>query len=441
MATTTSTGGTISVPISSILEALGSTLTEAERTALLQKLIGFRIDEVQPGDLIRSTLFNQMLGDINDLALRVAALEAGTGETAGPIIDTLDPAVTVEVNGRLIVTGRNFDPEPRRNIVTIGDVEITQFREDSTPTLLAFNVPDRFTGLPASFPVRVEAHGRTSPAVPITIRPQQRVQEGNFVFGTPTVTVSPAGNVMTGSTVTLSWPIEARTRFDDTVTLSALVVQPQGTASEAVWRSHLIIQPGTTMPLPAGQTRPAGISVTVPSGATSVQLGLRAVSQDQQVTNASDLVTVDVGHAVETPSSDIELSFEIGGGDLVEGDVSIGGVSIPDGILVKIGGRGDLAFSARDMRPKAAGVPTATFEYSAQFEGLANGLVVGVPSPATSANVPAGDDRDFTLPLSTQAGAALNATARLKVTCRQTKTTGGLSAYQTFRTIPLRIVN
>jgi hypothetical protein len=438
MATTTSNGGTISVPISSIIEAFGGELSEAERTILFQKLIGFRIDEVQPGDLIRAGLFNQMLGDINDLALRVVKLEAGAVEPVGPVIEILDPAGTVEVNGHLTVIGRNFDPEPRRNIVTIGDVEISQFRTDSTPTRLIFAVPDLFTGLPKNLPVRVATSGRTSNAVPITIKEQVKIQQGKFAFLNRVV--SPAGIVAVGTRLTISWSVQAQTLLPDNVTLSLLVAQPQG-ASEQGWRNGLVIHPGSTMPISEGQTKTVSIEVVVPTGATSVQLGLRVVSQDQRVADNSELVTLTVGSAVEESDGRILLVASVppfGGGDLHPGPVEVGGVS-QAGFLLKAGSSGTLTIRVDDTR--APGGPAADFQLSAQFDGPANGIVVGTPNPSSQAGVPSGADFPFNLPLSTQAGAQVNATARLKVSCAQTKTTPpGLAPYKAFSIIHLKIV-
>ncbi len=60
MVQTTADAGTISVPMSSILDALENVLTEDERNALFEQLIGLRPTTVAPGDLITAELFNQI---------------------------------------------------------------------------------------------------------------------------------------------------------------------------------------------------------------------------------------------------------------------------------------------------------------------------------------------------------------------------------------------
>ncbi|MEO7177234.1 MAG: hypothetical protein ABIW83_00170, partial [Allosphingosinicella sp.] len=114
MVQTISDAGNVSVPMSSILDALKDVLTAEERDALFDQLIGLRPAGVAPGDLITAELFNQMLSDLNGLSIRLAALE---GIAGGPILESLNPSTTVAVNGLLIVTGSNFNPIRNLNSV------------------------------------------------------------------------------------------------------------------------------------------------------------------------------------------------------------------------------------------------------------------------------------------------------------------------------------
>ncbi len=107
MVQTTSDPGSISVPMSSILDALEGVLSDAERTALFEQLIGLRPLGVAPGDRITADLFDQVLSDINDLAKRVAMLE-GAGD---PILHV--PVITQIVPG-LVKTGQEFTVSRRK---------------------------------------------------------------------------------------------------------------------------------------------------------------------------------------------------------------------------------------------------------------------------------------------------------------------------------------
>ncbi|MEO7177763.1 MAG: hypothetical protein ABIW83_02870, partial [Allosphingosinicella sp.] len=102
---------------------------------------------------------------------------------------------------------------------------------------------------------------------------------------------------------------------------------------------------------------------------------------------------------------------------------------------------GKLQFHALDKRQTG---PNAVFAITAEILAPGNGLTVTTgPSPNASpaAGIPPGGDLPFALPVSAPAGAASGATARLKVTCSQTATTGGLTAYKAFKIIPLNIVD
>lgn len=437
MVQTTTDPGTISVPMSSILDALEGVLTEDERTALFEQLIGLRPSGVAPGDLITAELFNQMLSDINDLSTRLANLEGAAG---GPILESLDPPTAVAINGLLVVTGRNFNPARNLNTVKIGDIEITQFRADSSPTQLLFPVPDLFTGLPGSFPVRVITGGRASNALSITVQKPDQTQQGHFAFGPAQ---PPGGNITIGQSLAITWNVQAVTMFADNAVLSLQVGSPQG-ATAAAWLATAVIQPTSPMPILAGQSKQVTVTVKVPTGATSAQLSLRVVSQDGNVINVSDPVTIPVGLPVDVSDARIDFAFDVAalaaGGGMVKGKVTIDGVE-GDGIWVKKGQNGKLKFHALDKRVTGA---NADFAITAEILAPANGLTVTTgPNPAASSapGIAPGGDLPFDLPLSVPGGSTTGAVARLKVTCNQTKVSGDLTAYKGFKLIPLKIVD
>jgi hypothetical protein len=426
---------TITVPLSTILDALEGALTEEEQAALSQQLGLLNPAGVAPGDLITADLFNQMRRDIDDLQVRVSQLEGAAG---GPIIDSLSPSSTVAVNATLVVTGRNFNPIRNFNTVLIGDVEITQFRSDSSPTHLIFPVPDLFTGLPANLPVRVTTEGRTSNALSITVSQPDQVQGGQYTFGAGQV---PGGVIAVGADVPITWSVQALTLFPDNVTLSLVIGGING-ASAAAWQADVVFDPPSPMPILPGQTKQVQATVTVPAGAVSANISLQLASQDGNVVNLSDAVTITVGEEVEVSDPRIDLTFSIpvfGGGQMTTGPVTIDGAT-SDGILVKKGQNGKLKFHALDTRTSG---PGATFAITAEVLAPANGLTVGTgpnPNASGAGAVDPGEDLPFDLPLSAPSGATTDATARLKVTCEQTRTASGLAPYTSFKIIPLKIV-
>jgi hypothetical protein len=436
MPPTTISPGDVVVPMSTILDALEGVLTDEEREALFAELVNLSPGAVAPGDLITAQLFNTMREDINDIAIRLSALE---GEAGGPILESLTPSSTVAINGLLIVRGRNFDPIRSQNTVSIGEVDVTQFRPDSTATSLIFPVPDLFTGLPKTLPVRVSAGGRTSNALSITVQPQDQVQQGNFSVGSGVAT---AGTITIGQAIAITWPVQALTTLPDSVALEVLAGAVNG-ASASAWLASVAFTPPSPMSILAGQTKPVRADLTVPGGATSVQLSLRVTSGDGAIVNTSDPVTIEVGSAIETSDPRIDITYTLGAlssGGMVRGKVTIDGVEA-DGLLVKKGQNGVVKFHAVDTRSSGS---NTNFAVSAEIVAPANGLTVsGGPNPAASpaGGIASGGDLPFDLPLSAPSGATTGATARLKVTVNQTKTSSGLTAYKAFKLIPLRKVD
>jgi hypothetical protein len=441
MVQTTADAGTISVPMSSILDALESVLSEDERAKLFEQLIGLRPTTVAPGDLITAELFNQILSDLNDLSIRLSVLEGAAG---APIVDLLDPPKAVAVNTILKVTGRNFNPEPRFNVVSIGNIEITQFRDDSTPTDLIFMVPDMFVGLPSDLAVRVRNGDRISNAVAIKVTPPDQTQKGAYVIQN---TLAPA-SVGDQATLNFTWNVQAMTSFPDQVTLEVLIGEVKGTGITAdSWRSTAVFQPLSPLSIQPGQTKAVSLTIKVPKNATSAQLAFRVTSQDGHVSNASDPIELTVGGNVDPNSPNTAISFiapTLGGGGMKANEpIEIDGITLP-GVLVKLGGDGKLIFDATDTRPVDAADPNpaaADYSFAAEFVGAGTGFTLGTPLPLSKAGVPFHQDVNFDLKLKPAAGATAGMTAKLKVTCSQTKTSGKLVPYKTFRIIHLKIVS
>jgi hypothetical protein len=143
MVQTVADPGQISVPMSSILDALEDILTDAERTKLFETLIGLRPAGVSPGDLITAELFNQVLADLNDLAQRVAVLEGESDQVPHvPIITQIVPQI-VMTGQKFTVYGKNLNAALLSRI----DIDTTNLKlekidkQASTPTRLVLEAP------------------------------------------------------------------------------------------------------------------------------------------------------------------------------------------------------------------------------------------------------------------------------------------------------------
>lgn len=148
MVTTTTDPGTISVPMSSILDALEGVLTEDERHALFEQLIGITPAGVAPGDLITAELFNSMLGNINDLQMRVAVLEGASDNVPHlPVITQIVPQL-VKTGQEFTVFGKNLNANLLSRIdVDQTNIPLDRIKEGSSPTQLVLEAP-AVIGLP-----------------------------------------------------------------------------------------------------------------------------------------------------------------------------------------------------------------------------------------------------------------------------------------------------
>ena len=420
---------------------LGRPLRDDERLSFTTRLAGIATAPVAPGDLITADLFNQLRADLNDLALRLASVEATNG---GPMIDRILPeSATIRAGSLITIVGRNFASAPRMNKVLMDGVEISGIRLDSTPSELSLPVPLTLGGLPRSVDITVETpDGRRSPPRPVRIEAQARVQDGTFVIQPAG---GPTGNEVVGAVLSFLFDITAQTLFEDRLSLTVQLTRLAG-ATEADWRTALAISPPSPLPIQAGQTRRVTVTVQVPAGATAADLLLlvtgEAVTQSGGTLAArSETAAIRVGAPV--PVSDPRLRFDLDFGpfvgptsDVRPGPVTIGGNTGP-GIHVRAGRSGALIIRVTDLR--SSGDPAGVLQHTAQFDP-ANPTNWTIRLTPTSGPIRAGDNADIQLDLINRAG-NIGDTAILRYESRQTSTSGGLTAYTGFKTIPVLIVS
>jgi hypothetical protein len=420
---------------------LGRPLTDAERLSFTTRLASINTSAVAPGDLITADLFNALRADVNDLAMRVASVEAING---GPVIDRILPeGATIRAGSLITIVGRNFASAPRMNKVFLDGVEISGIRLDSTPSELSLPIPATLAGLPRSVDITVETpDGRRSPPRPLRIEAQARIQDGSFLIQPAG---GPTGNVVVGAVLSFLFDITAQTLFEDRLTLTVQLTKLAG-ATEADWRNSLAFAPPSPLPIQAGQTRRVTVTVQVPAGASAADLLLlvtgEAVTQTGGTLSAqSETAAIRVGAPV--PVSDPRLRFDLDFGpfvgptsDVRPGPVTIGGITGP-GIHVRAGRRGALIIRVTDLR--SAGGPVASLQHSAQFDTTVSTNWTITLTP-TSGQVAAGDNRDIQLDLLNRAG-NVGDTAILRYESRQTSTSGGLTTYTGFKSIPVLIVS
>lgn len=430
--------GTITVPLSTILDALEEALTEEEREALKQQLGLIGPSGVAPGDLITADLFNKMLGDIADLMVRVAQLEGAAG---GPVITGLFPSnVPIPTNSILTIVGTGFDREPNRNKVMLGSRTITEFREGSGETLLSFTVPDVFNDLPKQVDAVVETGGRQSNKFPVSLIAAPRQQIGDFDV---TAVSSPAGTMFGGDTLAFEWDVVADTALSDELRFELVVAGATG-ATASQWKAAASFTPAMPAPINVGATVRVRMDVTAPAGATKADLSLKVKGIDDQAIGVSPIINWIAGQplVVSSPLADFEFTVPAATGGATDPvqtvtPLVVGGTTFAKGLRVRAGQNGIVRISRADRRTGSSEL--ATYQNTAAMESnVGQWTISDGPTPSQHASVAGGGTNTFSFRL-TNTGGAVGSITFLRVTCTQTASSGALQPFTSFISIPVVI--
>lgn len=422
--------------LSEILDAVGSLLTEDQKDQLAAQLIGSQLKLVQPGDLITAELFNSVLANVADLAIRVSFLE---GTNGGPVITEIQPkGVDITINSLLTVLGTGFNDVPEYNVVTLGGKQITQFNEASSKSALIFPVPDLFTGLPRTVDLTVATDGKTSNAFPVPLKAQPRVQHGEFIV---TEAFLPTGTLTADSDEKFGWDVLASTTLDDSLTLSLIVSNADPAASAAAWQAAAAtgFAPASPMPINPGQTQRVNLTIHTPPGAKAADLQLKVVGIDGTTQKSSPVVSWHAGQSLDpsSPSAAISAS-DVGdtNATLVANMQTSSGSSYPQGFTFKAGKSTQIAFEVVDKR--GAGTPAAAYTCNASLVASGADWTISNALGDNQPNVPQGQDFTYAINITNKAGAA-GAEYLLRVEAKQTKSGAGITPYTSFAIFPIKL--
>jgi hypothetical protein len=270
--------------------------------------MAFQAQLVQPGDLITADLMNQLMSAVTSLELRVAALETGVGASVqSPILIGRDPQGDVEVGSKLTLIGANFLQPADQNTVVLGNAAIKQFLVGSDDAHLILQVPDLFPNLPQTLPVIVTNRNGSSAQLAVRVLPHQETQGGQVVFR-PQSTGAQTAQV--GQPFQLQWDVDSQTNIPENYALSVVYSNAAG-ASQSAWQQATTITPSGTQRIARGAPLRVTVGVTVPAGAQSVDIALRAAAQDHPAfSKTSDSVHVTVGQVVVTSDPKTTMNRE-----------------------------------------------------------------------------------------------------------------------------------
>ncbi len=314
---TSANPGNIVVPLSAIIDQLKGKLSSSEIDALLYALISKRTNEVQPGDLITAQLINQMLKDISDLRIQVAALLSGVSVSSGrPQLLTRNPTGNVSVGSKLTLIGVNFIRPGDRNTVNLGGVEINQFLQ-ANGELLAFQVPDLFPSLPSDMQVFVHNDNGESDTLAVRVLPRP-VQKGGKVT---IYDQTPTGQPTATGDYTLSFLVDSPTLQTTDYTLELVFTKANG-ASADKWKERASISPTGMQRIEAGKPLTVTVTGKVPTGGINATATLNVVSLDGVFSDSSPMIFLDATGA--TPTSDPATTVNLDSSNFPAKDVQTG---------------------------------------------------------------------------------------------------------------------
>ena len=259
MPPTTISADDVVVPMSTILDALEGVLTEAEQQALFAQLIVPPVGQVAPGDLISADLFNQMLGNIADLTVRVAALESSSVEAQIPIITGISPNPAT-VGTDMTISGENLTPKFLTRI-DIGDSRINagQLKIGSSPTKLVFSTPSVTGATPEGIPVLVKVVNEAGEAQSSCVIKSGIAANLSANIGMQLTGVTPPGALAQNTDYIFAFDIQIESSHAETFAVEPILTVNPATGWSAVMETGAELSVPVTSGAPV--TRQASVKV------------------------------------------------------------------------------------------------------------------------------------------------------------------------------------
>jgi hypothetical protein len=340
------------------------------------------LQHVQPGDLITAKSMNDLVDALLLLEQRVSDIEAGGTPGGPPILMERSPTGDVEVNSLLTLKGRNFLRPSELNTVMLGEVPINRFADNSDDRNLVFTIPDVFSSLPRSVPIFIHHEFGDSTSMEIRLLPRTPTQGGQVIVFNQT---PPLPEINVGSSYNFSWLVDSQTILPARYRFSVVFTNVIG-ASLTLWQEGTEITPSGPREITAGHPLTVNARVTVPTGATSVDIALKVEATDRFTSRTSDSISLVVGRppVLSDPRALLTIA-EIPPFDPNTGDpntlrsAQIDGV---DGIEVQFGQTGQIPIN---IHVTDDGTAEGTYTYSALIEDGARLWNAGPIVPVTNA--------------------------------------------------------
>jgi hypothetical protein len=389
---------------------------------------------VQPGDLITSEFMNLLIDAMRSLDLRISDLEGGDAVNRPPVLTGRTPTGDIEAGSLLTLLGRNFLRPSELNTVMLDNVPINSFGSNSDDTQLIFTVPDVFGALPRTMPVSVTNQFGASAQLQVRLLPHVQPQGGQVVIFNQT---PPLGQINAGSTFELRWLVDSQTVLPAVYNLSVNFSTVFG-ASAAAWQAGTLLTPSGPREIPRGSPLAVSARITVPAGATSVQIALRAEPDDPAIAGkSSDALSITVGATPDIsdprvlPTLPAAIPPFDGTAPNAARAASIGGVS---GVEVRFGATGLIPIAIH-VTPDSSAAGTYSFEASVEDPG---GLWQSPTVTPTAGSQAAPSDRNLSVHIQNSDAGHSTTVKFLVVRARHTNATTGANDFTSFVRFPIR---
>lgn len=263
---------------------------------------------VNPGDLIASTDWNDLVLTLMALEARVSDLEKGGGSNIPPRITQVLPTGTRTAGDWINIFGGNFDFSKGGHSVVFGNTRAPTYdATHSSDNLLIVKIPDRVDGITeAGTPITMTvANSSASTTWPLTIKSQPAQVGGGFEFGyLNSVPDAPAP----------SQPIEYNFRLASLANADLVVpiqadIQVSGISGSQAFEvrdSDGTNRPDKTISLAQGAVKTIAVRFTVPNVANQTPFSLTVTASAAGFQPTTEIVPPQtVGQTGEVPDPTI----------------------------------------------------------------------------------------------------------------------------------------